>query len=305
LQNGVSFWKGAGRAAFQGAVQGVMSFGIGTAFTPVLKVGEVLTNAMQVKIAIAQSITHGLLGGISSAGSGGKFWSGFASGAISSVVGSGMGQLGLTGVRGAAASILAGGLTGGISSKLAGGTFVDGMKNGLITAGLNHVAHWATSQINLVRENIARNAEKFVGQTDWAYNAEKDGLPSGTNKCSQFVYDSLKDGGINMGLPKGRINGYPYNAGDWGNPETKIPGWVVVSEPQRGDIVAYAHDYSDASGHVGFYTGNATGVWANSSIIRQDLISTWDSHGSPLVYRRFIGFSNTNNNAWKGWVIKF
>jgi hypothetical protein len=54
-----------------------------------------------------------------------------------------MGQLGLTGVRGGAASILAGGLTGGISSKLAGGTFVDGMKNGLITAGLNHALHKA------------------------------------------------------------------------------------------------------------------------------------------------------------------
>ncbi len=126
LQNGVGFWQGAGRAAGMGAWQGLAAFGIGGALA-----GKV----------VAQAIAHGLLGGISSAASGGKFLAGFASGAIGSVVASGVGALKLTGMGGKIASILAGGLSGGISSKLAGGAFVDGMKNGLISAGLNHAMH--------------------------------------------------------------------------------------------------------------------------------------------------------------------
>ncbi|MEY4904946.1 MAG: hypothetical protein RLZZ292_2761 [Bacteroidota bacterium] len=137
LQNGVSFWQGAGRAAFMGAFQGLAAFSIGTALA-----GK----------HVAQAIAHGLLGGISSAGSGGKFVAGFASGAISSLVGSGVGLAAnkwhLTDLEGQAAIALAGSVTGGISSKLSGGTFIDGFKNGLITAGLNHAMHWTANYLS-------------------------------------------------------------------------------------------------------------------------------------------------------------
>ena len=82
---------------------------------------------------------------------GGDFGSGFASGAVSSLVSSGVQGLGMSGGGQSnkfgqsdwynAATIAAGGLSGGISSTIAGGNFWAGARQGLITSGLNHVAH--------------------------------------------------------------------------------------------------------------------------------------------------------------------
>ncbi|NLN34265.1 MAG: hypothetical protein GX159_11820 [Flavobacteriaceae bacterium] len=76
--------------------------------------------------------------------------SGFASGAVSSLISSGMQISGISGGQlnkfgqsdwYNAATIAAGGLSGGISSTIAGGSFWAGARQGLITSGLNHVAH--------------------------------------------------------------------------------------------------------------------------------------------------------------------
>ncbi len=75
-------------------------------------------------------------------GDGGSFKSGFLSGAASSIIG-GFASKGGDPVL----TILAGGLSGGISAELAGGNFWAGARQGLITAGLNHVAHMAASEI--------------------------------------------------------------------------------------------------------------------------------------------------------------
>ena len=81
---------------------------------------------------------------------GGDFGSGFYAGAVSSLVSSGVQNLGISGGQTNkfgqsdwynAATIAAGGLSGGISSTIAGGSFWAGARQGLITSGLNHVAH--------------------------------------------------------------------------------------------------------------------------------------------------------------------
>ncbi|MGA9211715.1 hypothetical protein [Kaistella sp.] len=87
------------------------------------------------------------------------------SGAVSSLIASGVQALGNTGSRMfvnndgyldigtfaernpgllKAMMVTSGGLSGGISSTIAGGKFIDGFKQGLITSGLNHVAHLTT-----------------------------------------------------------------------------------------------------------------------------------------------------------------
>ncbi len=158
LDAGQSFWKDAGHAAIAGAVQGAWSFGIGQIFLGV---------AVSAQSIALQAGVHGLLGGISSAGSGGKFWAGFASGAIGSVIGSGVGRLKLTGAEAFAVSMAAGGLGGGISSKLAGGTFEDGFRNGLISAGLNHGLHAMAAELqnNKVYYNVEIGLKDNSGGT--------------------------------------------------------------------------------------------------------------------------------------------
>ncbi|MVX35324.1 hypothetical protein [Myroides sp. LoEW2-1] len=101
---------------------------------------------------------HGASGGIMSEIGGGDFGSGFASGAISSLIASGVKAIGNVGfymdedylIYNSFANrnlglfkaivISSGGLSGGISSSIAGGNFWKGMQQGLITAGLNHMA---------------------------------------------------------------------------------------------------------------------------------------------------------------------
>jgi len=92
---------------------------------------------------------------------GGSFESGFAAGAIASLVSSGIGALGETGAIGTntngstfakqnkfgqsnwfkATMIASAGLSGGLSSSIAGGNFWAGARQGVIVAGLNHLGH--------------------------------------------------------------------------------------------------------------------------------------------------------------------
>jgi RHS repeat-associated protein len=145
-----------------------------------------------------------------------------------------------------------------------------------------------------LRQNIVEVAKKHVGETTWSKDKAKDNIPPGGWKCSKFVYDILKEAGIDMGLPKGNwvFGGkYPYSAGDWGDPKTNIPGWEIDNKPQPGDVAAYKENYTDASGHVGIYIGDGIGIWANDKIVRQDPINNqvWNTK-ETIIYRRYVGF---------------
>ena len=153
--NGVPFWYGMGKSGFMGAVSGAISFGIGTIATS--QFGAV----MSIGKAAFQAGMHGITSGIMSELQGGTLGSGFAAGAISSLISSGIEGLGQTGGIGTdakgnefalsnnfgssplfkATMLAAGGLSGGISSSIAGGNFWAGVRQGLIVSGLNHLAH--------------------------------------------------------------------------------------------------------------------------------------------------------------------
>ena len=142
-------YEGLGKAAVVGALQGVFSFGIGTAAGIIGEAVKGVSNATWGMVAQAgfQVLAHGTLGGISTEARGGKFWHGFASGAVASFVST------ITGVSckefhvpdswTKAAMVAAGGLSGGVSASMAGGDFWEGMCNGLICSGLNHAMHLA------------------------------------------------------------------------------------------------------------------------------------------------------------------
>ena len=157
IANGVPFWYGIDKAAFMGAVSGAISFGIGC----------VATGAFQAAVTTGKALfeagMHGITAGMMSEIQGGSFASGLASGAVSSLVSSGIQAIGQTGemvsgldtkgnvisvpgvtefskTAGFKALMLAsGGLSGGLSSSIAGGNFSDGVKQGLITSGLNQL----------------------------------------------------------------------------------------------------------------------------------------------------------------------
>lgn len=100
--------------------------------------------------ALLQAGMHGTSGGLRSI-DGSNFMSGLASGAVSSLISSGIesfkadkgGKLTIFGESNSYKALLiaSGGLSGGISSSIAGGNFWMGVRQGIITSGLNHWAH--------------------------------------------------------------------------------------------------------------------------------------------------------------------
>lgn len=168
-------------------------------------------------------------------------------------------------------------------------------------AGLNHGVHMVESVIE-IRRNIAMIAEGYGGSKDWNYENSFDNFDENTNKCNKFVYDVTTEAGASPGTPNGFLGNSPPTAGQWADPKYSIKGWKIVSKPQRGDVVAYAHNYSDATGHVAIIGANVVGYRSNiqysigtsgtyKSIARTGFgfDATLKPSSSTYIYRRYVG----------------
>jgi len=105
---------------------------------------------------------------------------------------------------------------------------------------------------------IVESARKHVTSTNWAYIADRPPyLPPGTNKCNGFVYEVVTGSGHNIPLKtrfsfsRGSFVDYPPLAGHWASPTESLGTSEVVTDPEPGDTIAQAKQYSDATGHVG------------------------------------------------------
>ncbi len=288
-------------------MSGAISFGI----------GEITQGLGVITKAAMQAGLHGMKSGLMSAIEGGDFGSGFLAGAVSSLVSSGVDALG-TNYSGAGAyrgtngefsknafgsssgfkavMIASGGLSGGLSSAIAGGNFWSGVREGLITAGLNHAMNHLVDKTSDTRKKIIKNARAKEGISDYAYKTEIDNFGEDTNKCNKYVYDVLEESGASPGTPNGNSLkkavglGSPPTAGDWANPDFNIPNWDVVSTPQAGDVVAYAHQYSNATGHVAIMLSDKLSIGANKTTVRVTDFGSNPSRlpaGATYVYRRY------------------
>nr|WP_232505679.1 RHS repeat-associated core domain-containing protein [Flavobacterium crassostreae] len=140
---------GLAKATFIGAASAAVTFGIGTG-------AENLFSNFFSRAAF-QAAAHGTFQGSMTAISGGKFWSGFAAGALSSIAssvwsggpsvdenGSSIPNTGMKGIgsgTGSAGMIAFGTVSGGVGARLTGGNFWQGAVTGLVVSGLNHAMH--------------------------------------------------------------------------------------------------------------------------------------------------------------------
>ena len=156
LVNGDGFFKGAGKAALFGGIQGLCSFGIGQVASSISSAGA--------RVAF-QTIAHGSLGGVSSTLNGGTFAQGFVSGAASSLVATGMGGLtqDMSKFGQAIGTVGGGALAGGVGSTLCGGSFWDGFRNGAISSGLNHAVHTGVFGKGLMMASITGRTRHLFG----------------------------------------------------------------------------------------------------------------------------------------------
>lgn len=161
-----------------------------------------------------------------------------------------------------------------------------------------------------VRKRIADAAKSQIGSTAWA-----DAMTYGplyrynSNKCFLFVRDMTAQSGADPGSPNTHYGlPVPPFAGQWGDPDFRIPGWRVLGAdetPEPGDIVAQRLGYNDASGHVmivgddnTFIGTGSTGVREHGTIEqiparnflgRRDLENDPTFWRAPLVFRRWEG----------------
>ena len=128
------------KATFIGAASSAITFGIGSA------AGTISNYFIRAGVS---AVAHGTFQGGMTAISGGKFWSGFASGALSSVAASAWSGGGSTSSYHGAGSFAESGVgmisfgtvAGGVGAQLTGGNFWQGAVTGLVVSGLNHYAH--------------------------------------------------------------------------------------------------------------------------------------------------------------------
>ena len=129
-------WGQFGRSAAIGAASGVITAGVGSIFGAVGTGAGGITGLKGVGLELARAGAHGLGNvGVNAAFGNSVNGSSFATGAISSLVGSGFHGAGPAG------QIFASAYSGGISAALTGGDFIQGVGTGAIIAGLNHAMH--------------------------------------------------------------------------------------------------------------------------------------------------------------------
>jgi hypothetical protein len=159
------------------------------------------------------------------------------------------------------------------------------------------------------------------GSVDWAGNKDRQApgvqaFRSGTNKCNLFIYEMLTGAGYTvptkphaqklLGITVRTVQ-IPPNAGDWASSAGLTGIATHVSWPLPGDVVAWSHDYTDATGHVGIVsypkpstptTKNlAAGDDATADVTmrRKTISAHWDKVGDDDYY--FWHYFDEGNTA--------
>lgn len=158
-----------------------------------------------------------------------------------------------------------------------------------------------------MREKVITNAVKHKGSMEWSMNPFYSigtkiadfgqGLWPGSPKCNKFVYDVLKECGIDMGKPiEGNHFDHPYLAADWANRDLSIPGWRVLGPnetPEPGDVIAIAEKGKHSSGHMGIVYKNGLTISASTkdNAMGRITINDWGFNSEctgKTVIRRYI-----------------
>lgn len=174
------------KANFIGAASAAVTYGIGSA-------AGTISNFF-VKAGVS-AVAHGAFQGTMTSISGGKFWSGFAAGAISSIAASAWSGGGSTSSYKGAGSfadsgvgmIAFGTVSGGVGAELTGGNFWQGAATGLVVSGLNHYMHMIEEKQNL--DAFAK--EKFGADYKSKYGVKNLKWGSEMNRRGIMTSDGL------------------------------------------------------------------------------------------------------------------
>ncbi|MDY0989668.1 RHS repeat-associated core domain-containing protein [Flavobacterium sp. CFBP9031] len=245
------------KATFIGAASSAVTFGIGSAAT------NLFTNFYSQ--AAFQAAAHGTFQGSMTAISGGKFWSGFAAGALSSIASSAwsggssapethsfggasftetfnhQGISGFLGANNTVGMIAFGTVSGGAGAAMSGGNFWQGAVAGLVVSGLNHAVHPIDPP---VKKGLTSGGEYYGG----------DGSGSFMDHLHRFVYETDQLNPIALGWDgiKAKFTGTDRygNSLSGFQSSLKICSAVPVGRFMGPSESLLGHIFRDAAGHV-------------------------------------------------------
>lgn len=112
-----------------------------------------------------------------------------------------------------------------------------------------------------------------------------------------YVYEVITAAGASPGLPNGNPirrafgGGYPPVAGQWADASYNIPGWTALGpgeRPQPGDVAAWAHGYSDATGHMAIVVGAGFTIGTSGTYDKIAMTTFgFNQEYQPITYRRY------------------
>ncbi len=208
-----------------------VTFGIGTACATIAN--------FYTRMAVS-ALAHGVFQGGMTAANGGKFWAGFAAGAVSSIAASfwqggssynsdgnefaGSGMKGIGASTGAVGTIAFGTIMGGAASSLADGNFWQGALTGLMVSGFNHVMHGGFAKKYDVTSLHDYEAANGAGHDSLAFENE-DGT-------QHYVSKDGTEGGQNGGV----FGKSTYTIGDFKSIDAINDNYSANHEGKRYDI---------------------------------------------------------------------
>ena len=153
--------------------------------------------------------------------------------------------------------------------------------------------------------SIANAAANQEGSGTYEYQNRTGSFPSNTNKCNEFVADTVAStGAAKPQVPKSGILGWlgftrDPTAKEWAT--MSIKGWSApdsVANARPGDVIAVGHTH-DAEGHVGIVVSPGWTASANAKTTPAGIITVnnWgfrpaganDEGGSAVVVRHYLG----------------
>jgi hypothetical protein len=175
----------------------------------------------------------------------------------------------------------------------------------------NFAAKESTEQANLAaqkqaQQQIANNAVNQEGSATYEYGHSKGSYPAGTNKCNEFVADTVaSSGAARPQVPRSGILGWfgltrDPTAKEWAT--MSIAGWSApdsVAHARPGDVIAMGH-HDDNEGHVGIVVGPGLTASVNANTRPGGIVTvnTWgfratggnqEHPGDVVVVRHYIG----------------
>jgi RHS repeat-associated protein len=166
-------------------------------------------------------------------------------------------------------------------------------------------AQQTDTQAQQQSQTIANAAANQEGSGTYEYQNRKGTFPAGTNKCNEFVADTVASTGApKPQVPRSGILGWlgftrDPTAKEWAT--MSIKGWSApdsVANARPGDVIAVGHTH-DAEGHVGIVVSPGWTASANSRTTPAGIITVnnWgfrsagynDEGGGTVVVRHYLG----------------